>query len=78
VLGGDVLVHPAQARWPELTYLYERDPAVAVTSRRDVLAMAAGLGIPIAAAHPHATLSSDGRPVVAAGAGDVVCPPYRL
>ena len=57
ILGGDVLVHPAQARWPELTYVYERDPAVAITSRHDVLALAAATGIPIAAAHPHAPLS---------------------
>jgi glyoxylase-like metal-dependent hydrolase (beta-lactamase superfamily II) len=78
VLGGDVLVHPAQARWPELTYVYERDPAVAVTSRREVLALAASLGIPIAASHSHAALSGDARPVASAGAGDVVCPPYRL
>ena len=78
VLGGDVLVHPAQARWPELTYVYERDPAVAVTSRRDVLAMAAALGIPVAASHPHAALSGDARPVASAGTGDVVCPLYKL
>jgi glyoxylase-like metal-dependent hydrolase (beta-lactamase superfamily II) len=78
VLGGDVLVHPAQARWPELTYVYERDPAVAVTSRREVLALATSLGIPIAASHTHAALSGDARPVASAGAGDVVCPPYRL
>ncbi|MEV5960486.1 MBL fold metallo-hydrolase [Kribbella sp. NPDC051952] len=78
VLGGDVLVHPAQARWPELTYVYERDPALAVTSRREVLAMAAELGVPIAAAHPHAALSADARPVVSAGDGLTVCPPYKL
>jgi glyoxylase-like metal-dependent hydrolase (beta-lactamase superfamily II) len=78
VLGGDVLVHPAQARWPELTYVYERDPAQAVTSRRDVLALAAAAGIPIAAAHPHAAIDSDARPLATPGAGDVVCPPYKL
>ncbi|WP_329006101.1 MBL fold metallo-hydrolase [Kribbella sp. NBC_00709] len=78
ILGGDVLVHPAQARWPELTYVYERDPAVAITSRREVIAMAATLGIPIAAAHPHVALSADAVPVGDAGTGDDVCPPYRL
>jgi glyoxylase-like metal-dependent hydrolase (beta-lactamase superfamily II) len=80
VLGGDVLVHPAQARWPELTYVYEREPEVAVTSRREVLALAAATGIPIAAAHPHAALdvapTLRTRPV--AGPGSVVCPPRRL
>lgn len=63
VLGGDVLVHPAQARWPELTYVYERDPAVAVTSRREVLAIAAELGVPIAAAHTHTALTADARAI---------------
>ncbi|MFG1907271.1 MBL fold metallo-hydrolase [Kribbella sp. NPDC048928] len=78
LLGGDVLVHPAQARWPELTYVYEQDPATAVTSRREVLALAATLGIPIAAAHPHAALSSTAEPVTSAGTGDEICPPYQL
>jgi glyoxylase-like metal-dependent hydrolase (beta-lactamase superfamily II) len=78
VLGGDVLVHPAQARWPELTYVYERDPARAVTSRREVLALAAASGIPIAAAHPHAALQSDARPLATPGPGGEVCPPYKL
>jgi glyoxylase-like metal-dependent hydrolase (beta-lactamase superfamily II) len=58
ILGGDVLVHPAQARWPDLTYVYERDPALATTSRHDVLALAAATGTPIAAAHPHTALTS--------------------
>jgi len=78
VLGGDVLVHPAQARWPELTYVYERDPAQAVTSRREVLALAAASGIPIAAAHPHAALDSKARPLPTPTAGDTACPPYKL
>jgi glyoxylase-like metal-dependent hydrolase (beta-lactamase superfamily II) len=78
VLGGDVLVHPAQARWPELTYVYERDPAVAVTSRREVLELAAAMGVPIAAAHPHAALSADARPVALSGDGHGVCPAYQL
>ncbi|WP_432884341.1 MBL fold metallo-hydrolase [Kribbella sp. CA-245084] len=78
VLGGDVLVHPAQARWPELTYVYERDPAQAVTSRREVLAMAAAMGVPIAAAHPHAALEADATPVATPSTGDDVCPPYKL
>jgi glyoxylase-like metal-dependent hydrolase (beta-lactamase superfamily II) len=78
VLGGDVLVHPAQARWPELTYVYERDPGRAVTSRREVLALAAAAGIPIAAAHPHAAIDGNAHPLATPGAGDVVCPPYRL
>jgi len=78
VLGGDVLVHPAQARWPELTYVYERDPTVAVTSRREVLALAAATGIPIAAAHPHTALDGSALPLVAAGPGDKPCRPYRL
>jgi glyoxylase-like metal-dependent hydrolase (beta-lactamase superfamily II) len=73
VLGGDVLVHPAQARWPEVTYVYERDPAVAVTSRREVLALAAELGVPIAAAHTHAPLTADARAVQV---GD--CPVHKL
>jgi glyoxylase-like metal-dependent hydrolase (beta-lactamase superfamily II) len=87
ILGGDVLVHPAQARWPALTYVYERDPATAIASRREVIAMAATMGIPIAAAHPHAALRPDAAaaeslgevsPVGDAGTGDDVCPPYRL
>jgi glyoxylase-like metal-dependent hydrolase (beta-lactamase superfamily II) len=78
VLGGDVLVHPAQARWPELTYVYERDPVVAVTSRREVLALAAATGIPIAAAHPHTALDGSALPLVGSGLGDVVCRTYRL
>ncbi|ADB35910.1 beta-lactamase domain protein [Kribbella flavida DSM 17836] len=57
VLAGDVLVHPAQARWPELVYVYERKPAVATTSRRDLLRLAAETGLPIAAAHPQTALS---------------------
>lgn len=78
ILGGDVLVHPAQARWPELTYVYERDPAVAITSRRDLFALAAATGTPIAAAHPHAPLSADASPVTVPSVGDGVCPPYKL
>lgn len=56
VLGGDVLVHPAQARWPELTYVYETDPDTAVRSRREVLAMAEAYGVPLAPAHLHTSL----------------------
>jgi len=78
VLGGDVLVHPAQARWPELTYVYERDPAQAVTSRREVLALAAAARIPIAAAHPHAAIDANARPLPTPGAGDVVCLPHKV
>jgi glyoxylase-like metal-dependent hydrolase (beta-lactamase superfamily II) len=78
ILGGDVLVHPAQARWPDLTYVYERDPAVAITSRHDVLALAATTGIPIAAAHPHAPLTSTATPVRAPTPGSIACPPHRL
>jgi glyoxylase-like metal-dependent hydrolase (beta-lactamase superfamily II) len=87
ILGGDVPVHPAQARWPELTYAYERDPAQAVTSRREVLATAAAMGVPIAAAHPQAALRAgaaaagapvDVWPVAAPGTGADACPPYRL
>jgi glyoxylase-like metal-dependent hydrolase (beta-lactamase superfamily II) len=51
LLAGDVLVHPAQARWPELTYVYERDPEVAVASRRTVLDLAARTGVRIEPAH---------------------------
>ena len=51
LLAGDVLVHPAQARWPELTYVYERDPEVAIASRRTVLELAARTGVRIEAAH---------------------------
>jgi glyoxylase-like metal-dependent hydrolase (beta-lactamase superfamily II) len=57
LLAGDVLVHPAQARWPELVYVYEREPAVAVMSRREVLRLAAELGVPVEPAH----LSCDQR-----------------
>ncbi|GAB2637720.1 MBL fold metallo-hydrolase [Kribbella swartbergensis] len=78
VLGGDVLVHPAQARWPELIYVYERDPERAVTSRREILALAAASGIPIAAAHPHAALTGDVRPLPTPGDGPGTCPPYKL
>ena len=78
VLGGDVLVHPAQARWPELTYVYEREPAVAVTSRREVLALAAASGIPIAAAHPHAALDSSANPLPTPTADHQPCPLHRL
>ena len=78
VLGGDVLVHPAQARWPELTYVYERDPAVAVTSRREVLALAAANGIPIAAAHPHAALDTSAHPLPVPTAGREACPLHQL
>lgn len=78
VLGGDVLVHPAQARWPELTYVYERDPAVAVTSRREVLALAAATGVPIAAAHPQTAFTASGSPLPAASPGSGVCPPHNL
>ena len=78
ILGGDVLVHPAQARWPDLTYVYERDPAVAVTSRRDVLARAAATGIPLAAAHPHTALDSTGTPLAAPTPTTSTCPPHQL
>lgn len=80
VLGGDVLVHPAQARWPELTYVYEREPEIAVTSRRQILALAASTGVPIAAAHPHTAFEVDPalRALPAAGPGRRPCPPHRL
>ncbi|MEV6416276.1 MBL fold metallo-hydrolase [Kribbella sp. NPDC051718] len=78
VLGGDVLVHPAQGRWPELTYVYETEPAIAVTSRREVLALAAATGVPIAAAHPHTALDSSGMPLPARDSGEGFCSPYKL
>ncbi|TCC40659.1 MBL fold metallo-hydrolase [Kribbella speibonae] len=78
ILGGDVLVHPAQARWPELTYVYERDPAVAVTSRHELLALAATTGVPIAAAHPHAPLTANASAVTVPTDGADACPPYKL
>lgn len=80
VLGGDVLVHPAQARWPELTYVYERDPEVAVTSRREVLALAAATGVPIAAAHPHTALDVTPtlRALPSAGPGGQLCPLHKF
>lgn len=78
VIGGDVLVHPAQARWPELTYVYEQDPAIAVTSRYDVLALAAATGVPIAAAHPHTALTGSAVPLPALSPGSGVCPPHKL
>jgi glyoxylase-like metal-dependent hydrolase (beta-lactamase superfamily II) len=78
VLGGDLLVHPAQARWPELTYAYEQNPATAITSRREVLALAAALGIPIAAAHPHTPLTADATPITPTTTGSTHCPPHHL
>jgi glyoxylase-like metal-dependent hydrolase (beta-lactamase superfamily II) len=51
VLAGDVLVHPAQARWPELPYRYETRPGTAVDSRRRLLRYAAEHGLPLAPAH---------------------------
>ncbi|MET9311041.1 MBL fold metallo-hydrolase [Kribbella sp. NPDC003505] len=78
VLGGDVFVHPAQARWPELRYVYEQEPSVAVTSRHEILLLAASLGIPIAAAHPHTALDASGIPVRAVTNARTTCPPHRL
>ncbi|WP_272952066.1 MBL fold metallo-hydrolase [Kribbella jejuensis] len=78
ILAGDVFVHPAQVRRPELTYVYERDPATAVTSRRDLLTLASTLGIPLAAAHPHPALSSTAEPVTSSGPGNTPCPPHNL
>ncbi|NUR95855.1 MAG: MBL fold metallo-hydrolase, partial [Kribbellaceae bacterium] len=78
ILGGDVLVHPAQARRPELTYVYEQDPTTATTSRRDLLALAATLGSPGAAAHPHPPLSSTAQPHTSPGPGNTPCPPHKL
>ncbi|TDD44848.1 MBL fold metallo-hydrolase, partial [Kribbella antibiotica] len=78
LLGGDVLVHPAQARWPELTYVYERDPAQAVTSRREMLALAAATGVPIAASHPHPAFDAEARALTTPTSGETVCPPWRL
>jgi hypothetical protein len=49
-----------------------------VTSRREVVALAAPAGIPIAAAHPHAAIDGKAHPLATPGAGDVVCPPYKL
>lgn len=66
ILGGDVLVHPAQARWPNLTYLYEHTPAIATTSRQEVLALAATTGTPIAASHPTHPLTNTATPTAAA------------
>jgi glyoxylase-like metal-dependent hydrolase (beta-lactamase superfamily II) len=71
VLGGDVLVHPAQARWPELTYVYETEPEVAVTSRREILALAEAYDVPLAAAHPHRVLDT-------VGSGLEVCPLHKV
>ncbi|MEV0841695.1 MBL fold metallo-hydrolase [Actinocatenispora sera] len=51
VLAGDVLVHPAQARWPELPYRYETGPGAAVDTRRRLLRYAAEHGVPLAPAH---------------------------
>jgi glyoxylase-like metal-dependent hydrolase (beta-lactamase superfamily II) len=83
VLAGDVLVHPAQAEWPELTYVYETEPEVAVTSRREVLAMAGAYGVPLAPAHLHTPLRvSFGlpgpTPLPAPGPGTERCPMQRL
>jgi len=36
--------------------VYETQPAVAVRSRREVLAMAAAYGVPLVPAHPHVPL----------------------
>ncbi|QNE19744.1 MBL fold metallo-hydrolase [Kribbella qitaiheensis] len=87
ILGGDVLVHPAQARWPELTYVYERNPTIATTSRHDVLALATTTGTPLAAAHPASTITADHlratRPTSSSHPPprtDLLtpCPPHRL
>lgn len=81
VLGGDVLVHPAQARWPELTYVYETEPEVAVTSRREILALAEAYGVPLAPAHPHTALEVRRGEVTArpsAGPGRQLCPVRHL
>ncbi|TDO54710.1 glyoxylase-like metal-dependent hydrolase (beta-lactamase superfamily II) [Kribbella sp. VKM Ac-2527] len=80
VLGGDVLVHPAQARWPGLTYVYERDAAVAVTSRRDILRLAAATGLPIAAAHPHLPLTDQAKavPLSTSATGAQPCGLHRI
>ena len=48
------------------------------TSGREVLAMAAALGVPIAAAHPHPAPSPTAEPVASAGTGDDVCPPHPV
>jgi glyoxylase-like metal-dependent hydrolase (beta-lactamase superfamily II) len=80
ILGGDVLVHPAQARWPELRYVHETDPAVATTSRRELLQLAAATGRPIAATHPHTPLDVDAdlsvtpRPTTSRA----TCAPYSI
>jgi len=80
VLGGDVLVHPAQARWPELTYVYETEPDVAVRSRREVMAMAGAYGVPLAPAHLHAPLRIDvtGPAAVRRATGPGRCPAQRI
>jgi glyoxylase-like metal-dependent hydrolase (beta-lactamase superfamily II) len=57
ILAGDVLVHPAQAEWPELAYVYETDPEEAADSRRKVLAM----GMPVLPAHVSCDGGGGGR-----------------
>lgn len=67
VLGGDVLVHPAQAQWPDLTYVYETDPTAAIHSRHQALALSRQHGIPLLPAHvpPHPATTA-------------LCPPHPL
>jgi ABC-type uncharacterized transport system substrate-binding protein len=49
-------------------------------SRREILALAAAMTIPIAAGHPHASFDAEPtvRPRPAAGPGARVCPPHQL
>ncbi|TWD80434.1 glyoxylase-like metal-dependent hydrolase (beta-lactamase superfamily II) [Kribbella amoyensis] len=82
ILAGDTLVHPAQARRPELPYVYERDVPVAITSRRTLLTLARTTGLPLAAAHPHVPLAAQPDGTITAQRHSTTrataCPPHRL
>lgn len=55
VVTGDVLVHMVQLVSPAVEYIYEEDPALARTTREELLAMAASTGAELAT--PHLTNS---------------------
>lgn len=55
VVTGDVLVHMVQLVSPAVEYVYEEDPALARTTREELLAMAAVAGAELAT--PHLTES---------------------
>jgi glyoxylase-like metal-dependent hydrolase (beta-lactamase superfamily II) len=51
LITGDLLVHAIQALYPELTYMFERDPAEAKRSRQRLLATEPGSTRQLATSH---------------------------